>query len=360
MVIVNTCCVTREAERKSRQRFRHARRAFPDHHIIVTGCDCRLDPDAYAGCDEIVDIDRRNLEIAGIFPEPARARYFLKVQDGCDEPCTYCIVPRIRAKVCDKTWPDIRAEVDWAVAQGFPEIVLVGANLGLYGRDRDAGLAGLLEQLAAVPDLPRIRLSSIEPRFVNRRLIQALTRLPRCEHFHLAIQSADDAVLKAMGRTYTRVDLESALGMLVTAFPDALIGADIIVGFPAEDDLSFNATADFVAGQENLVHLHVFPYSPRPQTRAGHLGDPIPRAVKRQRLVHLRGLAREKHEAFRRRFIGRILKAVVIRRDPPWIRALTGNYLTIHVPAPAPEARLVRVEIERVEAERTIGRVITT
>lgn len=358
MVIINTCCVTREAERKSRQRFRQARRRFPDLPIIVTGCDCRLAPDAYAGATEVIDIDRRNLEIAGVFPEPKRSRYFLKVQDGCDEPCTYCIVPRVRTRVWDKPWPDIRAEVDWAMAQGFPEIVLVGANLGLYGRESGDGLAGLLERLAVLPGLPRIRLSSIEPRFVNRRLIAALLRLPRCEHFHLAVQSADDTVLKAMGRTYTRADLISASEMLVSAFPDALLGADIIVGFPGEDEASFGATADFIAGQAGLVHLHVFPYSPRPRTDAEHLGDPIATPVKRQRLTLLRALVREKHEKFRRRFIGQVLEAVVIRQDPPWIRTLTGNYLTVHVPAPLPGPRLVRVNIDRIEAERTFGRVI--
>lgn len=354
-VIVNTCCVTRTAERKSRQRYRWARRKFSDRPVIVTGCACQLDPAAYAGADEIIGIDQRNREIKGVFPVSRRSRYFLKIQDGCNEPCTYCIVPRVRTSVVSKPWPEIQAEIDWAVCQGFPEIVLVGANIGLYGRDQAGDLNRLIQLLAGVSSLPRLRLTSLEPRFVNRELIRNLARIPVCDHFHLALQSADDRILEAMGRTYRRSDLETILTDLRENFPEALLGADIIVGFPGEDEEAFSATRDFIARQPNLVHLHVFPYSPRPGTRAEELGDPVPPGLKRQRLSCLKALIKKKHDEFRCRFLGRTLSVVAIRPEAGLTSTLTSNYLTVHVPDPPAGARCFLVRLERLESGRLIG-----
>lgn len=357
-IIVNTCCVTRTAERKSRQRFRWASRKFPGRPVIVTGCACQLDPVAYAGAAEIIGIDQRNREIKGVFPAARRSRYFLKIQDGCNEPCTYCIVPRVRTSVISKPWSEIRAEIDWATRQGFPEIVLVGANIGLYGHEQAGNLNGLLQLLAGTSSLPRLRLTSLEPRFVNRELIRGLARIPVCDHFHLALQSADDRILNAMGRTYRRVDLETILAALRDNFPDALLGADIIVGFPGEDEEAFSVTRDFIAHQPNLVHLHVFPYSLRPGTRAEVLGDPVPRGVKRQRLSCLNALIKTKHDQFQRRFIGQTLSVVVIRPEAGLTCTLTSNYLTVYVPDPPAGARHFRVRVERIESGRLIGRTV--
>lgn len=354
VVIVNTCCVTREAEIKSQRRFRHARKKYPGLKLVATGCACLLHPEKFAAADQIISLLDRNKLIDHSFPKPERSRYFLKIQDGCREPCTYCIVPRVRPKLESKDIPDILREIAWVRENGFGEVVLVGANIGLYGIGKGRGLPDLIRALTPIGAGPRVRLSSIEPRFLTPELISALAGLPVCRHFHVPIQSADDSVLKMMGRWYDQSALGQAIDRVAAAFPQAAIGADIIVGFPTEDEKAFHRTYEFVQ-EKPFTHLHVFPYSPRPGTTAEVLGDPVPAAVKKERRLRLQNLIHEKNFAFRRGLTGQILDAVVERNSLGEMSALTDNYLRIRIAEPFPSGARIKVKITAALPHVTAG-----
>lgn len=358
VVIVNTCCVTREAEIKSQRRLRHARRKYPGHKLVATGCACLLDPQKFAEADQIISLTERNRRIERSFPNPDRSRYFLKIQDGCSEPCTYCIVPKVRPKLESKDIPDILREIAWAREHGFGEVVLVGANIGLYGAGKGQDLSGLIRALIANDDKIRFRLSSIEPRFLTAELTAELAALPICRHFHIPIQSADDTVLKMMGRRGDRAALGEVIDRITAAFPWPAIGADVIVGFPAEDETAFRRTYEFIR-EKPFTHLHVFPYSPRPGTSMEALGDPVPSRVKKERRLSLQKLVHEKNFEFRRSLTGQVLDAVVERNSAGVISALTDNYLRIRITeARAPGTR-IKVRITAVDPHATDGTVET-
>jgi len=356
-VIVNTCCVTREAEIKSRRRLRHARRKYPGRTLVATGCACLLHPENFREADRIILLPERNRLIERSFPKPDRSRYFLKIQDGCSEPCTYCIVPKVRPVVESKPLPDILREIDWARNNGFAEMVLVGANIGLYGRENGQNLAGLIQALVPFAGQSRFRLSSIEPRFITAELISALKELNICRHFHVPIQSADDAVLKAMGRHGDRSDLAETVDRISTAFPGGAIGADLIVGFPAEAEASFERTLEFIRSKP-FTHLHVFPYSPRPGTAVEGLGDPIPDTQKKERRLRLQTLVRGKNLAYRQDQIGKVLDAVMERNAKGEVYGLTDNYLRVRFAGPYVPGARIRVRIDRVEPHGLAGTVV--
>jgi threonylcarbamoyladenosine tRNA methylthiotransferase MtaB len=347
-VIVNTCCVTNEAEIKSRRRLRHARRKYPGRRLIATGCACFLHPEDFTAADRIILLTERNRLIERSYPKPNRSRYFLKIQDGCSEPCTYCIVPRVRPVLESKSYSDIIKEITWAGDNGFREVVLVGANIGLYDRENHRSLTDLIRTLIPLAGPIRFRLSSIEPRFITPELIAALKDLKVCRHFHVPIQSADDAVLKAMGRPGGRFDLEQVVDRLSAAFADCAIGADLIVGFPAEDDAAFERTFEFIQAKP-FTHLHVFPYSPRPGTAVQALGDPVPAASKKDRRLRLQTMVRAKNLAFRQAQIGKILDAVMEHDPQGKIYALSDNYLRVRVAGSHPGGARIRIRIDQVE-----------
>lgn len=356
VVIVNTCCVTAEAARKSRKKFHRALRLYPDHKVVATGCACALHPEDYTRAHQIIDTHERNHLIQDVLPEPPRSRYFLKIQDGCTEPCTYCIVSVIRNRLWSKPIARIIAEIAWARAHAFNEIVLVGANIGLYGTDIHSSLAHLLHELAGICDLPRLRLSSIEPRFISDDLIMAMENLPMCRHFHVPVQSGDDKVLARMGRTYTNHDLRERINALVQVFPDAAIGVDVIVGFPDEDDICFSDTKNLM-NDLPITHAHVFPYSPRPGTAAFEYGDPVSYGVKKRRLWELKRLVAEKNLRFRQNLVGHDVEVIVIRTSPVGI-GLTGNYVPVELDRSLTQGSRAHAHVIGVEHDRTYGTII--
>ncbi|MBN2620303.1 radical SAM protein, partial [candidate division WOR-3 bacterium] len=329
IVIVNTCCVTAEAAQKSRKKFHRAVRLYPGHKVIATGCACTLYPEEYAQAHQVMGTIERNRFIAGIYPEQPRSRYFLKIQDGCTEPCTYCIVSVIRHQLSSTPVARIKDEIAWARAHDFREIVLVGANIGLYGAENGNSLAGLLFELQKIHELPRIRLSSIEPRFISDDVLAAMQSLPMCRHFHVPVQSGDDKVLARMGRTYTNHDLRERINALARVFPDAAIGVDVIVGFPDEDDICFSDTKNLM-NDLPITHAHVFPYSPRPGTAAFEYGDPVSYGEKKRRLWELKRLVAEKNLRFRQNLVGHDVEVIVVQSTPVCI-GLTDNYVRIEL-----------------------------
>jgi len=355
VIILNTCCVTREAETRSIRRFKHLARKFPDKKIIVTGCTCRLLPHEFSNAHLIIDNIRRNGIIDGIFPLPDRSRFFLKIQDGCNGKCSYCVVPYLRDVISSKPFARIREEIDWAIKCGFNEIVLVGANIGLYGLDSGSSLTALARELGSIPDLPRIRLSSIEPTFIIADLVSALKGLPLCRHFHIPIQSADDDILRVMNRGYTVRELAEKIELLDRSFPDAGLGADIIAGFPGEDNERFKNTYRFIREQP-FMHLHIFPYSPRPVTKAYELGDPVSTTEKKKRLWELKNLIKDKNKVFRQAMLGKAYQ-VTVERKKDRLYGLSDTYVRVLInEGEEKDLRLVR--ITSVSDRETAGVVV--
>src|SRR6266516_6210681 len=300
VAVVNTCCVTHEAVRKSRHAA--ARAARTHQRVYVTGCGANLAAGGFEGLpDNVVVIARRSEETPaavagdvgaiGCVQADARldrVRAFVKIQDGCSFSCNFCVIPLVRGPSRSRPASAVLHEIERRVAQGHREVVLTGINLGCY-RDREAGygLARLVREVGATPGLARLRLSSIEVNHVSRELVQALRETSNvARHLHVPLQSGDDAVLRAMGRRYDSATVLRRIASL----HDFNLTSDVIVGFPGEDEAAFRRTLATVAAA-GITKVHVFPYSPRPGT-ATAAADTVPPAVKRDRSERLRELSR--------------------------------------------------------------------
>jgi threonylcarbamoyladenosine tRNA methylthiotransferase MtaB len=296
VAVVNTCCVTNEAVRKSRQAAARASRTH--RRVYVTGCAANLAADAFAGLPpNVMVVSRRSEETPGIVAgdvgaigcvrgEPGldRVRAFVKIQDGCSFSCNFCVIPLVRGRSRSRSAGAVLDEVRRRVSQGHREVVLTGINLGCY-RDRDAGYAlpRLVREAGAVPGLERLRLSSIEVNHVGSKLEAALRDTPTVSrHLHVPLQSGDDGVLRDMARRYTAADYLRRL----EAFGDFNLTTDVIVGFPTETEPAFQRTLDVVAAA-GITKVHVFPYSPRPGTETAAL-DSVPPEIKKARSARLR------------------------------------------------------------------------
>ena len=315
VVIFNTCAVTAEAERQARQAIRKARRARPGARIVVTGCAAQISPERYAAMPEVdrvlgnreklgealVQADGPAVAVGDIMaseaPAPAtvdglagRARAHLRIQDGCDHRCTFCVIPYGRGPNRSVPLGVVVDEARRLVAGGYAEIVLTGVDLTSYGTDLPGGgsLGGLVTRLlAAVPELPRLRLSSLDPAAIDAALVRAYAEQPRLmPHAHLSLQAGDDMILKRMRRRHSRGDVIALCESLRAARPDIAIGADMIAGFPTETEAMFENGLALVA-ECDLVWGHVFPYSSRPGTPAARMPQ-LPGDVRKQRARRLR------------------------------------------------------------------------
>ena len=300
IAVVNTCCVTHEAVRKSRHA---AARAAREHErVYVTGCGANLAADGFGGLpDNVVVVARRSEETPDFVARDVgpigcvqadsrldRVRAFVRVQDGCSFSCAFCVIPFVRGPSRSRTAEAVLREVRRRLGQGHREIVLTGINLGCY-RDREArySLPDLVRAAGATPGLARLRLSSIEVNHVNSELVAALRETPNvARHLHVPLQSGDDRILRAMGRRY---DSATFLRRVAT-LADFNLTTDVIVGFPGEDEEAFGRTLDVVA-EAGITKVHAFPYSPRPGTETA-AADPVSREVKRERSERLREQSR--------------------------------------------------------------------
>jgi threonylcarbamoyladenosine tRNA methylthiotransferase MtaB len=353
VAVVNTCCVTHEAVRKSRNAVSRAARTHA--RVYVTGCGASLAGDAFAGLPANVRVIARPSEetpalVAGdvgaigcVRSEARleRVRAFVKVQDGCSFSCNFCVVPLVRGASRSRPAGTVLAEIRRRVDQGHREVVLTGINLGCY-RDREAGytLARLLREAGAIPGLARLRLSSIEVNHVNDELVAALRETPvLARHLHVPLQSGDDRVLRSMARRYTTATYLRRLEPL----QDFNLTTDVIVGFPDEDELAFRHTVRAVR-EARITKVHVFPYSPRPGTRTA-ADDPVPAPVKKDRSARLRALS---HEACVERWRSKLGTDDLVLVDRPG-RGYGDDYSPWLVDAPVGE--LVRVRAAAVSEE---------
>jgi len=352
--VVNTCAVTAEAERKSRHRARALARVNPQARVALVGCYATLEPErcaALPGVSWVVpNLDKEQtvetvtassspapgvpLRLSHPWREgatPLRTRAFVKVQDGCDNHCTYCVVRLLRGPARSRPIADVVAKVRSLVEAGCQEVVLTGVNLGSYGRDKDlpGGLRALVELLLSHTDLPRLRLSSLEPWDLNESFFRLWENARLCRQLHLPLQAGCDATLRRMGRRVTTAEFARLVEVARAVVPDMAVTTDVIVGFPGEDGFAFRASYDFLVEME-FARLHVFRYSPRPGTAAVRLPDAVPGEIRDARARVVRELGARQAFRFRRRFVGWEMAVLWERRRRGRLWAgLTDNYLQV-------------------------------
>ncbi|CCQ72559.1 tRNA (N(6)-L-threonylcarbamoyladenosine(37)-C(2))-methylthiotransferase MtaB [Magnetospira sp. QH-2] len=325
-VVVNTCAVTGEAERQARQCIRRLRRERPEARIIVTGCAAQLHPEDFAAMPEVDQVlgNREKLE-AGAYEEGAddlrvsdimndaaidfpalttfaeRTRAFVQIQQGCDHRCTFCIVPFTRGPARDLSPDEAVERVRSIVESGHREVVLTGVDIASYG----PGLGALCQRiLSAVPELPRLRLSTVDPAVMDEDLFRLMAEQDRLmPHVHLSLQSGDDTILKRMKRRHSVADALTFARRLRDARPEIVLGADLIAGFPTEDEAMALRTEETVQALD-LVWLHVFPYSTRPGTPAARMPQ-VAKATRKQRAARLRAMGEERAAGHLREKAGR-------------------------------------------------------
>lgn len=364
--VVNSCTVTDRADSDARRLARRARRLNADARVIMTGCYAQTSPtqiEELDYVDYIIGIGRlpellgavsgelqersavsdlrkaTEVQTLGIESFSGRTRAFVKVQEGCNLFCTFCIVPVARGRSRSVSPRMVLDELERLAARGFREVVLTGIHLGGYGDDLDPAidLAGLLECIAE-HELPlRIRVSSVDPPEISDRFVKIVSESPKfCPHFHIPLQAGDDGVLERMRRKYTTRQAEEALARLTNKIPDAAIGTDVITGFPGETEEEFERGLAWIESQ-NLAYLHVFPYSERQSTSAAKRWEPLPDAVVHGRAKRMRELDEELRLRYRQRFAGQRARVLVeTTRDPSsgLLRGHTDHYVPVEFDGP--------------------------
>jgi len=392
--IVNTCTVTGKTDYQSRQLIRRAHRTNPEASIFVTGCYAQTTPEILAalpgvkmvvgtgqktaipdllckevGNETIIYVknveDERFLSSLPVTDFHGQTRAYLKIQDGCNAFCSYCIIPYARGRARSLPEDRVIEEVNSLCRTGYREIVLTGIHLGMYGHDLSPGtsLSNLLRRIERETDVERLRISSTEPMEITDRIIELIGSSDiLCRHLHIPLQSGDDTILRAMNRNYDSRQFEKRIEAIVGAIPDIGIGIDVIVGFPGEGDEEFENTKAFI---ERLpIHsLHVFPYSKRPGTAAFSLSTHVPEKIKKERARTLRAIDEEKRLSFNSRFIGKRLSVLVEGtkdRGSGLMKGFSGNYIPMLIEEANPSMTNCIIEVEGTETfERKLkGKII--
>ncbi|HEV8575104.1 MAG TPA: tRNA (N(6)-L-threonylcarbamoyladenosine(37)-C(2))-methylthiotransferase MtaB [Dehalococcoidia bacterium] len=376
--VINTCSVTHVADRKGRNLVRRARRLSPGAEIILTGCYVETAPAdiaALTGADIVLrnadkpSIPDRLLERLRQRGDPSagcptpehnslRTRAFVKIQEGCNELCAFCIVPYTRGREVSVPIDRVVEQVRSRESEGVLEVVLTGTQLGNYGRDlgwREQGPRLLLEALLEQTTIPRIRLSSLQAQDISPDLLRLWDDLRLCPHFHLPLQSGSDAVLAPMRRRYTAAQFLRAVTLIRAHVPDVAITTDVIAGFPGETVSDFEATLS-LCREAGFAAIHAFPYSRRPHTAAALMRGHLPPDVRRERLENLLAIGRESSLAFRRGFLGRTIDVLWEERvDGRW-QGLTGNYMRVYTSAECDLSnQLLPTRLVGLEGEQVIG-----
>jgi threonylcarbamoyladenosine tRNA methylthiotransferase MtaB len=380
--VINTCCITGAAEGKSRHSVRRSLRGA--HTVYATGCAVNLDSLQFS------EIDRRVRALPGTAEDVAaavassvgacadlehdvlarergaqrasRTRGFVKVQDGCDCHCAYCIIPTVRGSARSRPAGAVLEEVRRRVAQGQPEMVMTGISVGDY-RDPERGLelGPLMRQVAAVPGVERVRLSSVEVIHVKDSLLQALASEPKiCPHLHIPMQSGDDGVLRDMGRHYSCDEYVEHVAALRAAVPHINVTTDVIVGFPTEDEPAFDRTLQAIDAA-GITRVHTFSYSPRPGTEAERRGDSVAREEKKRRSAAVRGRSEVRSRHHRARKLGTLERVLVDKLADEQCSGYTADYTRCYLPpGVAGRGELIDVECAELHADGIRCRVPQT
>lgn len=379
VVVVNSCALTARAEADVRQFLRKVRRELPEVRLVLTGClreevaeelkhSLKLNlflPNSAKDSlvEEVLRLTGSVSKTKVSEKRPYRSRALIKIQDGCNCRCTFCIIPYLRGHSRSIPLETVREKVQKAVEEGYGEVVLAGIHLCAYGQDLTPpkSLEGLLRTLLLIPGLRLLRLSSLDPRLLPESLLKILVSEEKvCPHFHLSLQHASESVLKKMGRRSTALEYQKILGFLRSHRPEASLGADIIVGFPGEEESDYQFLKNFLQ-ESPLNYFHVFIFSPRAGTPAERWKQ-VPESVKKRRSEELRKLSREKNLDFKKSFIGRTLPAVVVRKKEKQMELLTSNYLKVQVEEGSGSGinlrEVVKVRILQVEPFSVRGEVV--
>jgi len=377
--VVNTCTVTAKSDQACRNAIRSAVRRNQIAKVFVTGCYAETQPEelkkipgvsAVIGnrfketlADQIAGTDASSTPAKPDKSLRTRTRGFLKIQDGCDNRCSYCIVPSARGGPKSALPEFIIEEFDQLIRTECPEIVLTGIHIGKYGVDLEQGinLTAIIRLLLARRGSSRIRISSIEPREVTGEIIGFLGS-GLCRHLHIPLQSGDDNILASMNRNYTADFYVHLLESLIKGVPGIAVGSDVMVGYPGEGDTEFQNTVRLIENVP-LTHLHVFSYSPRPGTPAAAMKQQISEVIKKQRSELLREIARKKNYEFRKNQVGCELQVVVenkLDRTTELMTGITDNYIRLNIIGSkrADIGRIVNVKIENAEMGLTTAVLI--
>ena len=358
--VINTCTVTNFGDKKSRQMIRRARRQNKNSIIVATGCYAQVMPETVAGIEginivigtkdrskvvEIVEAykaengvvntvtdikEEKEFERLKVSRLKDRTRAYIKIQEGCNRYCTYCIIPYARGPVRSRKPEDIIDEVKTLAENGFKEVVLTGIHVASYGIDLgNITLADIIEKVHCVDGIERIRFSSMEPKAVDDEFVERMARLEKvCEHYHLSLQSGSDNTLKKMNRRYTTQEYEAACKRLRRTFPDVAITTDIIVGFPTETDEDFNESYDF-AEKVKLSKIHVFPYSPKTGTPAAKIRPQVSPEVKSERSHKMLELSNRLNREFMSEYINKPMEVLFERFENGYYEGHTRNYIKV-------------------------------
>lgn len=384
-VIINTCAVTAEAVRQSQQAIRKARREQPDARVIVTGCAAQVEPELFAGMAEVDHVignaekvkgeTFRGLSLAGservqvndimsvretashlIDGFGTRARAYVQVQNGCDHRCTFCIIPYGRGPSRSVPAGEVVAQVRRLVGSGYQEVVLTGVDITSYGNDLPGqmSLGRLVRQiLRHVPELKRLRVSSIDQVEADKHLMEAIAEEPRLmPHLHLSLQAGDDLILKRMKRRHSRADAIRFCETARRLRPDIVFGADLIAGFPTETEQHFENSLRLVEECE-LTYLHVFPFSPRNGTPAARMPQ-VDRAKVKERAARLRSLGSAVLARYLEQQKGRIVEVLTERANV----GRTAQFAEIRLSGDVPAGALVRAEVRGNDGQRLAGEVL--
>ena len=377
VIVINTCAVTAVAAQKSRQMIHRSARSGA--LIAVVGCYAQespdeIDADIIIGTKDrnrIVELveravdDKNKINLVGdvgtAFEElphiPSRTRAFIKIEDGCDNRCSYCIIPTLRGDVRSRSLDSIRAECAQLHALDFKEIVLTGIHLGAYGKDCGLHLINAINTALDAGRPKRLRLSSIEATEIHDELIELLKSDRRlCRHLHLPLQSGCDEILRAMRRPYSTKQFAALVERLSIEIPNIALTTDLIVGFPGETDELFEQTVQFVEGLP-LSKLHVFPYSLRPGTVAASMPDQIPSAIKKERAARMIDISNQKSVEYRKKFIGSTVEMLTETLTDGTVDGLTDNYIRVFVDGAVPLGEIINVELVGINGDGMNGHI---
>ena len=402
VIVLNTCTVTASADQDARSAIRRARRQNPHAKIIVTGCYAQRAPQelrAIPGVDLVIGNSHKHAIVDSIVPaangsfvplshlgaslEPKiivgdifahtellaapvfeasdphdKTRPNLKIQDGCNNRCSFCVIPYVRGRSRSLKPEHVVREVDALVASGYREIVLSGINLGRWGRELmpRMNFSSLLREILEQTAIEKIRISSVEPMDWTDELIELVASSPRiCKHAHVPLQSGSDKVLRRMHRKYRPWHYADRIERIRRAMPEAAIGADVMVGFPGESADNFEQTRSFIEALP-FTYLHVFTYSSRPGTPSAEMPDQVPVQVARERNRILRELATEKKSVFMKSFVGRELQAITLTHfDGEYTETLTDNYLKLFLRGKHDPNVLLRTRVDATRSDALLG-----
>jgi len=392
--VINSCAVTAKAGAQSRQLIRRALRANPEARVVVTGCYAQV------ASQEVLELAERPICLVGnenkhllveialsrkmcdleiyvgdisskreicdlpVSRFPGRTRCYLKIEDGCNNFCSYCIVPYARGRVRSLAPDRVLEQVAVFQRQGYRELVLTGIHVGMYGQDLSplTSLTDLARLLVAEERGLRYRISSLEPGELTPELLALLATAPQLmPHLHLPLQSGSPTILKRMNRRYTVAQFVQVVEGILAAMPEAAIGIDVLTGFPGETEAEFQETLGLIESLP-ISYLHVFPYSKRPGTPAATMPDQVPEAVKEERVERLTSLGHEKRRAFYSRQLGTVQRVLVEGGKNPFkmLKGFSENYLPVHFQGPAElENTIVEVVIDRIEGLHLFGHLTT-